>query len=189
MCDSDCPKCSDEHFAIFAKCYGVNLSAPEPAPKPNNHPAVWDLVIADMQQRDKMGAEKYGTRLQPFKGRDFLVDQYQEFLDAAVYTRGKIYERDNPDVSDDPRRELAYNHAAAMFRVLNLPKNREKGDNWQQLDVYDLLADLRSEINEFWGAVCAHVHSGRPIEYVVNEGADISNVVAMIVDNLKSASR
>lgn len=64
------------------------------APKPNMNPAVWGLVLLDMADRDLKGAEKYGTRLQPHNGRDFLLDAYQEALDLAVYLRGCMYERD-----------------------------------------------------------------------------------------------
>lgn len=68
----------------------------QPAPKPNDKPGVWGLVIQDMGERDAFGAAKYGTRLQPFNGRDALVDAYQEALDLVVYLRTAIYERDNP---------------------------------------------------------------------------------------------
>ena len=71
-----------------------NMSAPEPAPKANAHPAVWSLVQADMRQRDEFGRAKYKTPLQPHNGRDPLTDLYQELLDAAVYCRQAIYERD-----------------------------------------------------------------------------------------------
>jgi hypothetical protein len=47
---------------------------PEPAPTPNERPAVWNPVIADMRARDEKGARKYGTALQPFNGRDALID-------------------------------------------------------------------------------------------------------------------
>ena len=67
--------------------------SPQPAPVPTAHPAAWSLVIADMAQRDVMGSEKYGTRLQPGNGRDSLQDAYQEALDLAVYLRTAIYER------------------------------------------------------------------------------------------------
>lgn len=65
-----------------------------PAPIPNMKPAVWGLVMRDMQERDKFGLEKYGTRLQPFNGRDALKDAYEEALDLCVYLRTAIYERD-----------------------------------------------------------------------------------------------
>jgi hypothetical protein len=71
----------------------ADLNKPEPAPVSNNHPAVWDMVIADMQERDRTGLAKYGTRLQPFNGRDPLVDAYQEVLDLAVYLRQEIEQR------------------------------------------------------------------------------------------------
>ena len=66
----------------------------QPEPVPNDGPAVWDLVMADMHARDVLGRERYGTRLQPDNGRDHLVDAYQELLDAAVYLRAEIYKRD-----------------------------------------------------------------------------------------------
>lgn len=66
----------------------------QPAPVPNDLPAVWPLVIADMQNRDSLGRKCYGTPLQPFNGRDALVDLYEELLDAAAYCRQLIYERD-----------------------------------------------------------------------------------------------
>lgn len=66
----------------------------QPEPVPNDKPAVWDLVIADMHTRDELGRERYGTRLQPHNGRDMLLDAYQEAQDLCVYLRGLIYERD-----------------------------------------------------------------------------------------------
>lgn len=68
----------------------------QPDPTPNDRPAVWDLVLDDMQARDRLGAARYGTRLQPFNGRDTLRDAYEEALDLAVYLRQVIYERDHP---------------------------------------------------------------------------------------------
>jgi hypothetical protein len=63
-------------------------------PLHNMAPASWDLVMADISKRDKFGLAKYGTRLQPHNGRDALIDVYQELLDAVVYMRSVIYERD-----------------------------------------------------------------------------------------------
>ena len=63
-------------------------------PTPNAHPAVWQIVIKDMQDRHEVGIKRYGTPLQPHNGRDMLLDAYQEVLDLAVYLRGAIYERD-----------------------------------------------------------------------------------------------
>ena len=66
----------------------------QPPPIRNHNPALWDLVVADMQQRDQFGVAKYGTRLQGKNGRDFLADAYQEALDLVVYLRGALWERD-----------------------------------------------------------------------------------------------
>jgi hypothetical protein len=69
------------------------LSRPEPPPQPNDQPAVWDLVLADMRERDAEGRRKYGVPLQPDNGRRALVDAYQEGLDLVVYLRQEIEER------------------------------------------------------------------------------------------------
>ena len=65
----------------------------QPPPIPNQGKPVWDLVVADMQERDRVGRERYGTPLQTGNGRDALVDAYQEALDQAVYLRQAIEER------------------------------------------------------------------------------------------------
>jgi hypothetical protein len=65
----------------------------EPPPKRNDNPAIWDLVLEDIKQRDSDGEKKYGTRLQGFNGRDPLIDAYQEALDLVVYLRQEIWER------------------------------------------------------------------------------------------------
>lgn len=67
----------------------------QPQPVVNNMPAIWDLVIRDIYERDRVGEKRYGTRLQPFNGRDPLIDAYQEALDLVVYLRQAIFERDN----------------------------------------------------------------------------------------------
>ena len=98
-------------------CVEASVNIPEPMPTPNNYPAVWDLVIADMQERDRIGTEKYGTRLQPHNGRDFLVDVYQESLDRIVYLRGKIYEEQNGLTITFPR--LRFVDDNALMRQIN----------------------------------------------------------------------
>lgn len=44
-------------------------------------------VLADLEDRDKEGVKKYGTRLCTNNGRDALIDFYQEILDAIVYIK------------------------------------------------------------------------------------------------------
>lgn len=73
------------------------------APKKNELAPVWEAVIADematgssfnqeyivpdMQKRNVKGIESYGTPLQPFNGRDALLDAYEEALDLVVYLK------------------------------------------------------------------------------------------------------
>lgn len=66
----------------------------EPMPTPNDGPAVWDLVKTDIDAREVVGVQTYGTRLQPHNGRDALRDAYAEALDFVVYLRQAIYERE-----------------------------------------------------------------------------------------------
>jgi hypothetical protein len=66
----------------------------QPDPIPNDTPAIWDLVLADMKARDEYGRKKYGTPLQAENGRDMLYDLLSELMDAVCYLRGEIYRRD-----------------------------------------------------------------------------------------------
>ncbi len=69
-----------------------NLIKEQQVPQPSSGD-VWLLVLADMEERRKHGIEKYGTPVQPFNGRDPLIDGYQEALDLCVYLRQAIEER------------------------------------------------------------------------------------------------
>ena len=71
----------------------MSANTPQPKPKTTTSTAVWDLVIADMKERDHIGRAKYGVPLQHDNGRDHLVDAYQEALDLAVYLRAAIEAR------------------------------------------------------------------------------------------------
>lgn len=71
--------------------YSPNL--PQPAPRRGFGPCTWDLVIADMKDRDQTGERKYGLRHQWDNGRDHLVDAYQENLDQSLYLRAEIQKR------------------------------------------------------------------------------------------------
>jgi hypothetical protein len=73
-------------------------AAEEPPPTTGTGRPIWELVVEDMQARDAMGRERYGTPLLAHNGRDAMVDLYQELLDAVVYLRQALEER---DVSDD----------------------------------------------------------------------------------------
>jgi len=45
-----------------------------------------------MAERKQFGLRKYNSLLQPFNGRSFTQDAYEEVLDLAVYLRGKLEE-------------------------------------------------------------------------------------------------
>ena len=66
----------------------------QPVPQSNAEPCIQDQVIADIEARKQVGFQRYGTLLQPFNGRDALMDAYQEALDLAQYIKQAIVERD-----------------------------------------------------------------------------------------------
>lgn len=80
------------------------------------------------------------------------------------------------------RKRLLEDHAVAMYGTLRLPKNASKG-HWRDTTVMDLLKHLEEEHSEFIAALWGYLHHGEPLENVISEGADISNITAMIVDN------
>jgi len=111
----------------------------QPKPTHNNHPAVWDLVIKDMQDRDKIGRERYGTPLQPFNGRDSLIDAYQEVLDLAVYLRTKIYEEE-VKASEEKLRAKLEEMTEGSQPVINVMSDRIK-----QLE--DMVINLAAQVH------------------------------------------
>ena len=52
-----------------------------------------DTIKKLAKQRDDFGAAKYGTRLQPFNGRNAIKDCIEEALDLLVYYRTDMEER------------------------------------------------------------------------------------------------
>lgn len=50
-------------------------------------------VRADLEERERLGIERYGTPLLPHNGRDALRDAYEEALDLACYLRQALEER------------------------------------------------------------------------------------------------
>jgi hypothetical protein len=57
-------------------------------------PAITDLLIRDLSERQAFGTQKYGEPLRAFNGRDPLVDAYQELIDLLLYLRQYLTERD-----------------------------------------------------------------------------------------------
>lgn len=57
-------------------------------------PDITNLVRADLELRAKKGVETYGKRLNPFNGRNSLIDAYQEALDLGVYLKQRLVEEE-----------------------------------------------------------------------------------------------
>jgi hypothetical protein len=124
-----------------------NLNEHEPAPEQNDLPAVWDLVLADIKERDKVGQERYGIRLQPFNGRDALVDAYQEALDLVVYLRQAIYERDKGYVAPNWERPT---RVCPTCEVLMDLVAVDTGDGWDLIFECPACLDQSESIIDDW---------------------------------------
>jgi hypothetical protein len=74
------------------------LSTEQAMPVPNDSPSVQGMVRADLETREQIGRERYGTALQPHNGRDALRDAYEEALHLSCYLRLAIAERRREDV-------------------------------------------------------------------------------------------
>lgn len=88
------PCCGALVFHVGGEACDLYRHPPQPIPTAGTGPAVWDLVVADMGARDRIGTSRYGTRLHAFDGRDALRDAYEEALDLACYLRKCMLERD-----------------------------------------------------------------------------------------------
>ena len=102
----------------------------QPMPVPNDRPSIQSLVQADLEQRERIGVQRYGTTLQAHNGRDALRDLYEELLDGACYARQVMEERDTPTVDGDvrisepgPSRRLSFSEIADLIEA--------QPENWQ----------------------------------------------------------
>ncbi|MER6830816.1 hypothetical protein ABT352_32820 [Streptosporangium sp. NPDC000563] len=67
----------------------------QPLPTVNDYPDIQSLVIQDISDRREVGIGRYGTALQPWNGRDELLDAYEEAMDLTCYLRQAMAERDS----------------------------------------------------------------------------------------------
>jgi hypothetical protein len=99
------------HPDLWRERATTSMNEPQPAPIDTGSPAVWPMVIADvegglgdmycaadvlplvladMRERDAGGRAKYGVPLRADNGRDHFIDALQEAYDCAVYTRAEL---------------------------------------------------------------------------------------------------
>lgn len=65
----------------------------QPLPEVNDSESIQSLLIRDIEDRIKVGIERYGTPLQAFNGRDSMLDAYEEAVDQATYLKQVMVER------------------------------------------------------------------------------------------------
>ena len=110
----------------------AQTSIDQPPPIKNDKPAIWLMVIedakddaalvADMLERHEVGVKRYGVPLQPFNGRNALLDAYAESLDLTVYLRQELVE--HPENASDVLRlyENALDLAKSLKRLTSQKK-------------------------------------------------------------------
>lgn len=117
-----------------------HASTKEPDPIRNEHPPLWPAVIAEiepwrerrhrghpdhgwpilfklMQERHEFGVAKYSVGLQPFNGRNPLVDALQESLDLVVYLKSARVEAQANGKSRLVLNELFYQAVDMAFTL------------------------------------------------------------------------
>lgn len=85
-----------------------------------------DQVATDLCARAMIGKERYGTFLQPFNGRDALLDSYEEALDLATYLMQAVVES-KASKSD----EVYWAYQDALYVAARIAKLMEKRQNGQ----------------------------------------------------------
>jgi hypothetical protein len=71
-----------------------NSTKVQPMPTPGEQ-VVLHHVINDLNARAEMGLHKYNTLLMTNNGRDALQDLLEELLDAVMYLKQFMLEREN----------------------------------------------------------------------------------------------
>ena len=124
---------------------GEQMIEDQPEPQLSDGPPIVDLVVQDLEERKRVGIERYGMPLRAHNGRDALVDAYQEALDLTVYLRQTLQERPTSDaVTQDTSdgyhtfREL-YAHRRALTAALATTTTAWRSKSHHPLDapIYD----------------------------------------------------
>lgn len=119
----------------------------QPNPITNSWPQVWSQVIDDMTERNKLGIKRYGTPLQPFNGRDSLIDVYEELLDASVYIKQAIIERNTVRANDI----LQLNEAPWMLIAVKVIKDGVVAANLETNNLHFVPMEDIKKIGHFDG--------------------------------------
>src|SRR5215510_12794072 len=149
----------------------------QPPPIGNGRLSIQSLVRSDLEQREQLGIERYGTALQPGNGRNAIVDAYQEAMDLTCYLRqvieegGAVGRHGAEPLSDEPT-ELTAGQILTMIldgdesRRLELcgkalGNAREAHQCWCE-DHRGRIADLEKQVNRLARAL-VRVMNGWPL--------------------------
>lgn len=96
---------------------------------PNNkEKEIKDEIISLMKSRNEFGRNKYGTALQPFNGRDNIVDAIQELFDAVVYLKNEFLETNHPATQKVYEGALTLLESAYILHIMKIGKDSKKNE-------------------------------------------------------------
>ena len=114
----------------------------QPVPTPNERPSIQSLVRQDLEEREQVGIQRYGTALQAHNGRDALVDAYQEALDLACYVRQAIEEKISETSLVEAYREGMRAGRLEAAREIRERSSRYTGSQYRNFEMCARIAEL-----------------------------------------------
>jgi len=97
---------------------------------------VWNLIIADMQQRHDVGIQRYGKPVSAMDTReDWLQHAYEEALDLVVYLRAEIERRKNVStryIGVDPAKPGTDKTICSLVYVGEFPTSFPDYEEWSK---------------------------------------------------------
>ncbi len=80
-------------------------------------------MAQDMGNRHRKGMETYGVPLQPFNGRDAVLDAYEEALDLVVYAK-------QMEIESGTTGSAEYAGALAIAKLLRYKLSLRENTQW-----------------------------------------------------------
>lgn len=133
-------------------------ATPQPRPIAEEGSAlVLPHVLADLQARADWGLAKYQTYLHTNNGRDAMVDLYQELLDAVMYIKQALLERES---TTDKLTRLRTSVNAILDNHRNLDAPKGDAVNWADLSTEDVGIVYNWRGESYWTVTVAEADPG-----------------------------